>query len=135
MHPDPDRLSRIPLFEGLSQDDLARLASWFDVEDFEAGRSLAREGTSGYSFFVLHEGTVRVEQEGRTLRTLSPGDVFGEMAFFGDGRRTANVVSETDVRVLWLFGTRFREIQLSMPELGARLEALARERSRPATDA
>jgi CRP-like cAMP-binding protein len=65
---------------------------------------------------------------------LGPGDVFGEMAFFGDGRRSAGVVADTDVRVLVMFGARFREMQLSMPDVAARLEDLVRERSQPTTE-
>ena len=51
------------------------------------------------------------------------------MAFFGDGRRSAGVVAETDVRVLVMFGTRFREMESSMPEVAARLQGLVLERS------
>src|SRR6266516_1688389 len=115
MHPDPDRLLRVPLFAGLSVDERKRLA---------------REGASDYEFFVLDEGTVRVVHEGRTLRELGPGDVFGEVAFFREGRRSADVVAETNVRVLSMFGSRFRKMQISMPEVAARLQDLVRERTR-----
>ncbi len=130
MHPDPDRLLRVPLFAGLSVDERKRLASWLDVEEFDAGKRLAREGASDYEFFVLDEGTVRVVHEGRTLRELGPGDVFGEVAFFREGRRSADVVAETNVRVLSMFGSRFRKMQISMPEVAARLQDLVRERTR-----
>jgi CRP-like cAMP-binding protein len=135
MHPDPDRLSTIPLFSGLSDDQRAKLASWLDVEEFEAGKRLAREGSSGYAFLVLDEGKVRVEQEGKVLTVLGPGDVFGEMAFFTDGRRNADVIAETGGRVLWMFGTEFREMQRSLPEVADRLEDLVRRRSQAAADA
>ena len=130
MHPDPVRLSTIPLFSGLSAEERERLATWLEEEEHHAGKWLAREGAADYAFFVLDEGDARVEQDGRTLRTLGPGDVFGEMAFFGDGRRSAGVVAETDVRVLVMFGTRFREMESSMPEVAARLQGLVLERSR-----
>ena len=135
MHPEPDRLLNVPLFSGLSDEDRARLASWLEDEEYPAGRSLAREGSSDYAFFVLDVGNARVETDGTTLRTLGPGDVFGEMAFFGEGRRTASVVAETDVRVLSMFGTRFREMQTTMPEIAARVERLVHERQMPSTGA
>jgi CRP-like cAMP-binding protein len=104
--------------------------SWFDVEEHAAGKRLAREGASDYAFFVVDQGEVRVEQKGRMLAKVGPADVYGEMAFFADGRRNADVSAETDVRVLAMFGTRFREMQLSMEDVAARLEDVVRERSK-----
>jgi hypothetical protein len=69
----------------------------------------------------------RREHEGQTLRTLNAGDVVGEAAFLGDGHRSTDVIAETDVRVLAMFGTRFREMQMWMPEIATRLEQLVKE--------
>jgi CRP-like cAMP-binding protein len=129
MHPDPDRLSLVSLFGGLSADDRARLATWLEVEEFEAGRRLTQEGAFDYAFFVLERGRVRVEREGRAIASLGPGDVFGEMAFFGDGRRNADVVAETPGSVLVMFGTRFREMQASLPEVAEVLRDLVSTRA------
>jgi len=127
-HPDPDRLALVSLFSGLSVNDRTRLASWMEVEDFDAGRRLTEEGAFDYAFFVLEQGRVRVEQGGATIASLGPGDVFGEMSFFGDGRRNADVVAETAGRVLVMFGTRFREMQASMPEVAEQLQSLVGNR-------
>jgi CRP-like cAMP-binding protein len=59
---------------------------------------------------------------------LGPGDFFGEAAILGDGRRTADVVAENDLELLTMFGTRFRVLQMEMPELAAMIEATMRER-------
>jgi CRP-like cAMP-binding protein len=126
---DAERLSRVPIFDGLTDVERAEVAGWLDVERFEAGRRLAHAGATEYEFLILDEGRARVEQDGRTLRTLEPGDVFGEIAFFGDGHRSADVIAETDVTVLSMFGTRFRELQMSMPGVAQRLRELARERA------
>jgi CRP-like cAMP-binding protein len=128
-HPDPDRLALVSLFSGLSVHDRTRLASWMEVEEFNAGRRLTEEGAFDYAFFVLEAGRVRVEQGGETIASLGPGDVFGEMAFFGDGRRNADVIAESAGRVLVMFGTRFREMQASMPEVAAMLQNLVGSRS------
>src|SRR2546428_2125728 len=127
-HPDPDRLALVSLFSGLSVQDRTRLASWMDVEDFDAGRRLTEQGAFDYAFFVLEQGRVRVEQGGETIASLGPGDVFGEMAFFGDGRRNADVIAETAGRVLVMFGTRFREMQATLPEVAAQLQSLVGNR-------
>jgi|SRR5689334_2273524 len=129
MHPDPESLKDIPVFDGVADEDLERIAGWFDLEDHPAGTRLTREGSSGYAFFILDQGRARVDLDGDAVNELRPGDVFGEVAFFTDGRRTANVFAETDVRVLSMFGTRFRELQALAPAIADRLEAIARERA------
>ena len=128
MHPDPDRLREIPLFEGIGTDQLEQVASWFDVEEHPAGTRLTRAGASGYAFFILEEGHARVEVDGAAVNELRAGDVFGEMAFFADGRRTADVFADTEVRVLAMFGTRFDQLLALAPEVADRLETLARGR-------
>jgi cAMP-dependent protein kinase regulator len=129
MHPDPKRLSEISVFAGLTGEQLDQIASWLDVEEHPARTRLTREGASGYAFFILDQGQARVELEGETIYELRPGDVFGEMAFFSDGRRKADVFAATDVRVMALFGTRFSELQALAPEVTDRLDAIARERA------
>jgi CRP-like cAMP-binding protein len=77
---------------------------------------------------VLDEGEVRIEHGGGEVGQLGPGDVFGELALLGDGRRLADVVAVTDVRVLSMFGTHLREMQTTMPSVKAGLERLADDR-------
>jgi CRP/FNR family cyclic AMP-dependent transcriptional regulator len=97
MHPEPDVLARVPLFAGLPEAQREQLAAWLEVEDIERGKRPARQGRSDYQFFVPQEGHVLVELEGRTPQ--GAGDVFGEIALFGEGRRTADASADTDTRV------------------------------------
>ena len=129
MHPDPADLAQHDLFAGLDPDQLERLASWFDVEEFTAGQAIVRDGAAGYAFYVIDSGTVQVDLDDRDPVTLGPGSPVGEMAFFGDGRRNAEVTAATDGRALAMFGTRFRELQLELPDVAERLEALVTQRS------
>ena len=46
MHPAPDRLSVVPLFGDLSDEQRAEVASWLDEETFDAGERVTREGAS-----------------------------------------------------------------------------------------
>ena len=55
--------------------------------------------------------------------------MFGEIALVGEGRRTADVFADTEVRVIAMFGTRFRELQVLGAEVAERLEAIARGRA------
>jgi signal-transduction protein with cAMP-binding, CBS, and nucleotidyltransferase domain len=129
VNPDAAALKKVPLFAGLSDDERQKLASWLDVEEFDAGRLPARAKQSGYAFFILDEGRAHAELDGKVLEVLEPGAVFGEMVFFDPkGRRFADVVPDTRIRVFSMFGTRFREMQGELPDVAARLEQMFRER-------
>ena len=128
MHPEPDRLIRVPIFAKLTDEERERVASWLDVEEHKPGTRLAHEGTTEYGFFVLDQGEARVDHDGHAVGRLGPGDVFGELAMLGDGHRRADVVAVTEVRVFAMFGTRFREMQMSMPAVAPALQDLAEGR-------
>ncbi len=121
-----DDLADVPLFAGLEPDERATLAAWFEVQNLSADVKLTGEGAAGYSFFILREGTATVTINGIEVRTLEPGDFFGELAILGDGRRTATVTTASPVRVLVLFGTEFRQLQQEYPELAAQIESRLR---------
>ena len=56
---------------------------WLVKPQFEAGREIITEGTSGVGFFVIEAGTATVSVGGAEVRTLGPGDHFGEVALVG----------------------------------------------------
>jgi CRP/FNR family transcriptional regulator, cyclic AMP receptor protein len=120
-------LAGIPLFDSLEPDERATIAPWFELESVSAGVSLTGEGASGYSFFILRDGAATVTVNGSEVRTLGPGDFFGELALLGDGRRTATVTTDTPSQVLVLFGTEFRRLQQERPEIAERIESALRE--------
>jgi voltage-gated potassium channel len=123
----PDDLAGIPLFDALEPEERATIAPWFEVQDVSPGVKLTGEGASGYSFFVLREGTATVTINGIEVRTLGRGDFFGELAILGDGRRTATVTTASPSQVLVLFGTEFRRLQKEYPETAERIESALRE--------
>jgi CRP-like cAMP-binding protein len=120
-------LTGIPLLDGLGPDERAAIAPWFEIEDVSPGVKLTGEGAPGYSFNVLRDGAATVTINGIEVRTLEPGDFFGELAILGDGRRTATVTTTEPSQVLVLFGTDFRQLQQEQPEIAARIESALRE--------
>ena len=117
VYPSPEDVATLPLFAGLKPAEIRLIASWFVVEERDAGASLTREGTPGYAFFVLRDGTATVHQGDETIRKLGPGDFFGELAIVGLSDRTATVRATSPVVVWTMFGTRFRNLEAQFPEL------------------
>ena len=125
-------LAAIALLDDLEPEELTKIAPWFEVQDVSPGVNLTGEGASGYSFYILSDGTASVTIDGVEVNTLGPGDFFGELAILGDGVRTATVTTTSPSRLLVLFGTEFRQLQQEQPDLASRIEAGVRARLQPA---
>lgn len=120
-------LSTTRLFGGLPPRDLKRIAEAMTPRTFGAGTAIAAEGESGIGFFVVEDGTAKVEIDGRHVRTIGPGEHFGEIAILGAMDRTATVVAETDVRCHALAPWEFKPLVQQNGEVAWRLlEQLAR---------
>ena len=97
-------LGRVPLFDGLPERELAAVANAAKERRYDTGDVIVGEGEGGIGFFVIAEGTARVEAHGERRGTLGPGASFGEVALLdeGGGRRTASVIAESPVRAFGL---------------------------------
>lgn len=124
-----DALARAPLFRGLSRGELMGLAKVTEDMEVEKGKALTREGEIGSEFFVIVDGEVSVTQDGEEIRTLSPGDFFGEIALLEDARRTATVTATTPLRFFVLTRQGFRGLVDHQPEIGEKVRRAAAERA------
>ena len=121
-----DLIRRAPLFSNCSRKELEAIAGIADEIDLAKGRTMIREGERGREFFVLLEGQADVRKGRRSIRTMGPGDFFGEIALIANTPRTATVVAKTPVRALVITDRAFRTLLERMPELqGKVLQTLA----------
>jgi CRP/FNR family cyclic AMP-dependent transcriptional regulator len=123
-----DALGRCPFFAGLSRGELIALAKATEDMEVEAGKTLTREGESGREFFVIVEGRVAVTKDGDEIRTLGPGDFFGEIALLEDRPRTATVTAQSPLRFFVLTRQSFRSLLAHQPELEEKVNAALQER-------
>jgi CRP-like cAMP-binding protein len=120
-----ERLGAIPLFAGLSDDQLDRLVAAASEFEAPAGQALIERGKPGAGIFVLERGLAIVEAPEGT-RELGPGDVFGERALLGeDVERTARVRAETDVRCLAIARVEIEQLLAEDPRVAERLRQLS----------
>jgi CRP-like cAMP-binding protein len=110
-------LGRAPLFQGLSKKELVALAKVTEDMEVSAGKILCREGDLGHEFFVVVEGEVDVAKESRHLRTMGPGDFFGEIALLESTRRTATVTAKTPLRFFVLTRQSFSSLLHQQPQI------------------
>jgi CRP-like cAMP-binding protein len=117
-------VAQISLFADLDESACERIAGLFQEEKVLPGRRPAIQGDFGYRFFVILEGTAVVRVDGEEVRTLGPGDFFGELALLGEeGRRTAEVEATTDMRYASVLGWDFRELLEELPGVSEKIEA------------
>jgi len=124
--PTLDLLRGVPLFSGLDDRLLQRLAGEFFEKTFAAGETIAAEGQAGKTFVVIESGDLRVSVQGTDVGRLGPGQAFGEMALIDKSARSATITAETESHCYLLPIWSFRPIVEEHPEMAwALLESLA----------
>ena len=87
------QLARAPLLASVGTGDLRRLAAEGRERRYAEGETVIHEGCVGGAFFIVLEGAACVSIGGVIVRTVSTGDVFGEVAVLQGVPRSASVVS------------------------------------------
>lgn len=121
-----DQLKRVPLFAGLGRRELEELGTLADEVDVADGRFLTRQGESGAEFFVVLDGAVQVDVNGRVISTLGKGDFLGEIALVDGKPRTATTRAVGPTRLLVIGHQQFHQLMDDFPTVKTCvLEALA----------
>jgi CRP/FNR family transcriptional regulator, cyclic AMP receptor protein len=119
-------IRKVPLFAACSKRELADIASLADELAVPEGRTLIEEGKRGREFIILVEGSVDVRRRGRTIRKLSDGDFFGEIALVSNAPRTATVTTTSPARLLVIVDRAFAGLLQRSPGIQKKvLETLA----------
>jgi CRP-like cAMP-binding protein len=129
-----ESLKGVPLFAGVKDRELKRLAKVMRESRFAEGKTITTEGHSGVGFFVIEHGNATVSLRGDIVRTLGPGDHFGEIALIDEGPRSATVVATTDLRCRGMAAWEFRSFVQEHPEVAWPLLETLAARLREAED-
>ena len=118
-------LKRIPLFEGLPDEDLLMLAQRAAIRNVPGGEVIVREGDRADSLYMVLSGKVKVylrEEGGKEmlLDVKGPGQYFGEM-MLDDKPRSASVMSLQPSRLAEISGADFKAVLLKHPETALHL--------------
>jgi len=120
-------LKRVPIFEGLDNRELERIAASMKQRTFGAGDTVTTEGQGGVGFFVIEDGEARVTIHGDERRRLGPGDYFGEVALLNDSPRTATITAETELRCYGMTSWDFKPLVESHSSIAWKmLQAMAK---------
>ena len=99
-------LANIPLFESLTEDDLAALSGRLEEIDYGEGDVIFSQGDEGSSLFLIEDGGVEISYgEGKSkvrLATLFNGQYFGELSLFDGAPRSATATAAKRSRLIRL---------------------------------
>ncbi|HEY6366171.1 MAG TPA: SLC13 family permease, partial [Candidatus Binatia bacterium] len=110
-----DTIRTIPLFSGLSREDIAKILGRLEEKSFKAGTTVFSQGDQGDSFYFIQSGAVQVVLEssgGRkeSIAVLGPQDWFGEMALLSGEPRSATITTVKDTTVWRLSREAWNEL-------------------------
>ena len=125
-------LRGVPLFADLDERGLQAVSILAREVTFKAGDVLMIEGEDGDLFFVIVEGTVRIERGDRTIRSMTAGGFLGEIALVDRRPRTATATCVTDASLLEIRRHEFERLLDTLPAVHAKIRAAIDRRARTA---
>lgn len=103
-------LAEIPLFQPLWPEERLRLAAQMKQRRFAKGEVIFHKDDPATHLFVIAAGSVKISIQDETGREVlvavyRGGDVFGELALFDEGPRSATVTALTEALLYTLAGS------------------------------
>ena len=121
-----DVLRRVPLFNDLSEAELARFAEVTREREYPKNSVILFEDDPGDALYIVSTGQVKVVligEDGREviLSVLGDGDFFGEMSLIDDEPRSAHVIAMKDSQLLVLRRDDFQARLEEQPKIALKL--------------
>lgn len=128
-------LKRVPLFEGLTDDEMRGLSQVAMLRVFPKERVVIMAEEEGDSLFVINSGKVKVSivsEDGREviLTILGEGNFFGEMSLLDGNPRSANVTTMEETELLMVRRADFLRFIQTTPQVAIKLLSVLAQRLR-----
>ena len=96
-----------------------------ELNEFKKGDLLIEQGSLGRSMYLILSGEVEVLKRGKSttkcIATLDAGQIFGEIGYVKEIKRTADVRAKTDVEALRFDYERIKKDLKFFPRIVAKL--------------
>ena len=124
-------LSKFPIFERLTDDELERIADLCRVEIYEAGAIIFEEGGAADYLYLVEDGKIVLEMElelrpyaspkQTTIEVATPGEVFGWSALVKPHTWTLSAKCVERAKVIVIKGSDLLDLFESEPHIGYRM--------------
>jgi|GEM_PF-1350900 len=128
-------LKGVPLFAGLSGEQLLPVADIAHHVEFERGDVVFEQGHPGLHVYLILSGAVEVIHDGDVVATLGEKQCFGEMALLDQAERSASIRVLKDVELLAISRDDFQDLLDLHPALAKGIIRTLTQRLRVANDA
>jgi len=114
-------LARVPLFQALTKRHLRRVARLAEQKRYKRDAIVVRAGARGDAFYVILDGSARVETPDGHTRDLHDGDFFGELALLDGAPRSATVSAINGLTTARIARPAFLKLLRDEPAIGVGL--------------
>ena len=123
---DDQLLGRVPLFQGLNEQQFSLLSSRIQKISLRRGEVLFVEGDEGDRLYIITEGKIKLghsSEDGREslLAILGPGEMIGELTLFDPGPRSTTATAVSPASMLCLEHSDLVQILDTNPEVAKHL--------------
>ncbi|MCK6371553.1 MAG: serine/threonine-protein kinase [Gammaproteobacteria bacterium] len=105
-----DRLRRLRFFHDFSGPEIWELLRASEWREYSDGDEIVREGDIDDRFYVIVDGKVSVEMNGRAVGVLSDGDCFGESSYMTGVKRNSTIRAGEAVTILSVSATLLEQV-------------------------
>lgn len=110
-------LARAPIFYGLSDGILARIAGVTEELSVGPGETFISTNDVEPWMYLVVSGEARVQRDGNTIATVGPGATVGELAVLDPAPRSADVTATTASTLLRIDHAHLAELMMEEHEL------------------
>ena len=112
---DTEVLASLPVFNGLSREDVRELARISSLAKYPAGSGIFRENQPSDGLYAVLEGQVEIRVqdlrgEDHAIAILGPGAVLGEMSLLSKDPHSATAIAVSDVSLMRLPAAAFADL-------------------------
>ncbi len=93
---DVELVAQAPFFKNFSEDQIRELVTTSEIVTTKRGETIVLQGDVDDTFYVILNGTARVEQDEKNIAVIGVGECFGEMSYIARQARVATVLAESD---------------------------------------
>jgi GNAT superfamily N-acetyltransferase len=117
-----EAVQALPLFRGLSGEQVGRLAGVCRVRQFPPGEVIFRQGEAGREMHVVLSGEVAIRlADGTQLDVVESGECFGELSLLTAAAHSATAVAVTALETAVLGHDELAELVRLRPDVGLEL--------------
>lgn len=115
-----EAVAEIPLFQGLDDEQILRLAGCCSVKEHKARERIFAEGEPAHSMYLVLDGRVGISAGTPAvgIGTVGKGEAFGELSLLAHRPHSATATAETQVEVAVLAHHDLADLVRRRPDIG-----------------